>query len=134
MGNRRVVHRLLIASLVALGAAACLCEHGLIAQSATPVDTRHEIVVSKNVMVTMRDSVRLATDIYRPAVNGLPAPGKLPVILERTPYNKDGIESWARYFVPRGYVAVGQDVRGYAPAFCAQRRAGVSDPASRPRH
>ena len=134
MNNRRFVHRLVITVVVAVALGVGVCSRGLIAQSAAPVDTRHEIAVSKNVMVTMRDGVRLATDIYRPAVNGLPAPGKLPVILERTPYNKNGIESWARYFVPRGYVAVGQDVRGYAPAFCAQRRAGVSDPASRPRH
>ena len=75
-------------------------------------EVNYEIVVAKHVMATMRDGVRLATDIYRPAVNGLPAPGKFPVILERTPYNKNGIESWARYFVPRGYIAVGQDVRG----------------------
>jgi hypothetical protein len=112
MNNRRFVHRLVITVVVAVALGVGVCSRGLIAQSAAPVDTRYAIAVSKNVMVTMRDGVRLATDIYRPAVNGLPAPGKLPVILERTPYNKDGIESWARYFVPRGYVAVGQDVRG----------------------
>ena len=73
---------------------------------------RYEIDVTKNVMIPMRDGVRLAMDIYRPALNGRPAPGKFPVILERTPYNKDGIAAWARYFVPRGYTAIGQDVRG----------------------
>jgi hypothetical protein len=73
---------------------------------------QYELVISKNLMVTMRDGVRLAVDIYRPAANGAPAPGRFPVILERTPYDKARIESWARYFVPRGYVAVGQDVRG----------------------
>ncbi|MBI1984231.1 MAG: CocE/NonD family hydrolase, partial [Acidobacteria bacterium] len=83
-----------------------------IARPAAQAEVRYEIVVSKNVMVTMRDGVRLATDVYRPALNGQPAPGKFPAILERTPYNKDGIAGWARYFVPRGYVAVGQDVRG----------------------
>jgi putative CocE/NonD family hydrolase len=76
------------------------------------VPPQYELVVSKDVMVTMRDGVRLAMDIYRPAVGGAPAPGKFPVILERTPYDKSRIESWAQYFVPRGYVAVGQDVRG----------------------
>ncbi|MFB3921741.1 MAG: CocE/NonD family hydrolase [Terriglobia bacterium] len=75
-------------------------------------EPRYGIVVAKNVMVTMRDGVRLATDVYRPAINGIPAPGKFPAILERTPYDKSGIEGWARYFVARGYVAVGQDVRG----------------------
>ena len=75
-------------------------------------NTRYEIHLAKNVMVAMRDGVRLATDIYRPAANGTPVEGKFPVILERTPYGKAGIESWANYFVPRGYIAVGQDVRG----------------------
>jgi putative CocE/NonD family hydrolase len=65
----------------------------------------------------MRDAVRLATDIHRPALNGVPAPGKFPVILERTPYGKDGgryggTSEWAQYFVTRGYVVVAQDVRG----------------------
>jgi putative CocE/NonD family hydrolase len=61
----------------------------------------------KNVMVPMRDGVKLATDIYRPA-----ADGRYPVILERTPYNKDAVAAAARYLVPRGYVVVAQDVRG----------------------
>jgi len=82
------------------------------ALAAAQSDVRYEIVVSKNVMVSMRDGVRLATDIYRPALNGSPAPGKFPAILERTPYSKAGDEEWARYFVPRGYIVIGQDVRG----------------------
>ncbi len=63
--------------------------------------------LSKNVMLPMRDGVKLATDIYRPAGDG-----RYPVILERTPYNKDALAAAAHYFVPRGYVVVAQDVRG----------------------
>ncbi|MEZ4863831.1 MAG: CocE/NonD family hydrolase [Caldilineaceae bacterium] len=37
-------------------------------------------------MVPMRDGVQLATDIYRPA-DGAPT----PVLMARTPYNKEGI-------------------------------------------
>ena len=81
-------------------------------QQVAPSLPPYGIVVSKDVMVTMRDGTQLATDIYLPAINGTPAPGRFPVILERTPYNKEGIEGWASYFVPRGYVAIGQDVRG----------------------
>jgi predicted acyl esterase len=73
---------------------------------------RDDVLVLKNVMVAMRDGVRLATDIHRPAKNGVPLEGKFPVILERTPYNKEGSQGWAQTFVPRGYVAVAQDVRG----------------------
>ncbi len=36
----------------------------------------------------MRDGVRLATDIYRPALNGEPVPGRFPAILGRTSYDK----------------------------------------------
>lgn len=40
-----------------------------------------------NVMVPMRDGVRLATDIYLPTLNGEPVEGRFPAILERTPYH-----------------------------------------------
>jgi hypothetical protein len=60
----------------------------------------------------MRDGVRLATDIYRPARNDAPVEGKFPVLLERTPYNKETQETLVNYFVPRGYVVIVQDVRG----------------------
>jgi len=72
----------------------------------------YEIIVRKNVMVTARDGVKLTTDVYLPGREGTVAPGKFPTILERTPYNKAGSDSWASYFVPRGFVAVAQDVRG----------------------
>ncbi len=42
------------------------------------------IIVQKNVMVPMRDGVRLATDIYRPAGSE-----KYPVVLARTPYGNE---------------------------------------------
>src|SRR5512143_896740 len=73
---------------------------------------QYEIVAAKKVMVPMRDGARLSTDIHFPARNGVPVPGKFPVILERTPYGSHTIESWASYFVPRGYIAIGQNVRG----------------------
>ncbi len=73
---------------------------------------KYEIVVFKDVMVPMRDGVKLACNIYRPALNGKLVEGKFPVILERTPYSKDADEYWTTVFVPLGYVAVRQDVRG----------------------
>ena len=39
-------------------------------------------------MTPMPDGIRLAADIYSPALDGTRAPGTFPVILERTPYNK----------------------------------------------
>ncbi len=75
-------------------------------------DVRYDIAAMKSVMVTMRDGVRLSTDVYQPARDGHPVEGKFPVLLERTPYNKERLAASANYFVPRGYVVVLQDVRG----------------------
>ncbi len=67
------------------------------------------MIVQKNVMVPMRDGVRLATDIFRPA-----APGKYPVVLVRTPYGNESTQITARAqrYVKRGYVFAIQDCRG----------------------
>ena len=69
----------------------------------------HTIKIDFNQRVRMRDGVELSADVYRPD-----AAGQFPVILSRTPYNKNGGStlSIARYFAPRGYVFVAMDVRG----------------------
>ena len=75
----------------------------------------YEVTVTRNVMVTMRDGVELATDLYLPARDGQPLPGPLPVLLLRTPYNKDEVESTLgdnHWFAERGYLCVIQDCRG----------------------
>ena len=74
------------------------------------------IVAAQNVMVPMRDGVRLATDIYRPAIDGEPVPGPVPTILGRTSYDKTWRQLWvdpvANFFTPRGYAVAVQDLRG----------------------
>jgi putative CocE/NonD family hydrolase len=72
---------------------------------------KYKFEVRKNVMVPMRDGVRLATDIYTPTGAG----ERLPVIIIRLPYNKEtyrGATVPAEFFAGQGYVAVVQDVRG----------------------
>ncbi|MEK7405870.1 MAG: CocE/NonD family hydrolase, partial [Acidobacteriota bacterium] len=64
------------------------------------------------VMVAMRDGVRLATDVYRPAHAGQPAGGKFPALVYRTPYDKSGQSKDGAFFAQRGYVVVVQDCRG----------------------
>jgi len=71
-----------------------------------------EIVIEHDVMVPMRDGVRLATDIYRPVPEANSPPERLPVILTRLPYNKDGQKVAGQYFATHGYVYVAQDTRG----------------------
>ncbi len=75
---------------------------------------QYDAICRSNVMIPMRDGVRLATDIYFPALGGQPAPGKFPVILERTPYDKAGSGNVTNgtYYARRGYVCAIQDVRG----------------------
>ena len=41
----------------------------------------YEVVVERDVMLAMRDGVRLATDIYRPARAGAPLTGRFPVLV-----------------------------------------------------
>lgn len=57
---------------------------------ATQGQTPYEIVATSTT-VTMRDGVKLATNVYRPGRSGVAIDGKFPVILERTPYNKDSL-------------------------------------------
>src|SRR5262245_25645139 len=62
------------------------------------------VLFAKDVMVPMRDGVRLASDVYRPTFDGVPVSGKLPVLLQQTPYNKEGqgISEAAKYFARHG--------------------------------
>lgn len=64
-------------------------------------------VTKETVMVPMRDGVLLATDVYRD-----PSLKQAPVLLIRTPYNKDRVKKSAERFADAGYVAVVQDCRG----------------------
>lgn len=86
----------------------------------------HTVKAVRNVLVPMRDGVRLAADIYRPE-----AEGKFPALLAMSPYGKElqgppiiplqpghpsfcgGAEAGnTDYLVPRGYAHVIADVRG----------------------
>ncbi|HEY8095985.1 MAG TPA: CocE/NonD family hydrolase [Methylobacter sp.] len=84
------------------------------------------IEVWRDVMVPMRDGIMLASDIYLPP-GGVEKPGGFPVILERTPYDKNAPsrselqagttepmerEAVAEYFVRHGYAVIYQDCRG----------------------
>ena len=60
----------------------------------------------------MPDGIRLATDVFRPA-----GPGRHPVVLLRTPYDRGqaaafGLQINALHLVDAGFVVVTQDVRG----------------------
>ncbi len=62
--------------------------------------------------VAMRDGVKLATDVYLPAKDDAPLEGRFPVLVTRSPYNKNGEKRRGQYFAAHGYVFVAQDTRG----------------------
>jgi putative CocE/NonD family hydrolase len=75
--------------------------------SAGVAQEKYRVVVKQNVPVRMRDGTVLRADIYRPQ-----APGKFPVLLERTAYDKRNEMAIRLRAAARGYVVVIQDVRG----------------------
>jgi putative CocE/NonD family hydrolase len=90
---------------------------GLHAQAQAPfVSTRpaeHAVTVERDVMMPLRDGVKVAADIYHPADGGRPLEGRFPALLTRTPYSKgDGNSAEGLYYAARGYVVVANDTRG----------------------
>ena len=84
--------------------------------TSTASKAEYGIVVAKDVMIPMRDGVRLASDIYFPAIDGQLVASRWPAILGRTSYDKTNETMWVKpvceYFSSRGYVVVCQDLRG----------------------
>jgi len=74
---------------------------------ASMAQTAPQFVVEKGVAMKTRDGVTLRADIYRPS-----AEGQYPVLLTRTPYNKDNMSPIGRNGAARGFIVVIQDVRG----------------------
>jgi putative CocE/NonD family hydrolase len=72
-----------------------------------PVTPVYDEPKRMTLMVPMRDGVELATEIYLPSL-----PGKYPVLVTRSPYNKIGERTRGNFFARHGYVFVAQDTRG----------------------
>jgi putative CocE/NonD family hydrolase len=64
-------------------------------------------VVERNATMKTRDGVTLKADIYRPA-----GEGTFPVLLTRTPYNKDNMSPIGLNGAKRGFMVIAQDTRG----------------------
>lgn len=87
----------------------------LVAAAAAAEKGPYEVSFQHNVMVPMRDGVRLATDVYLPAQAGKALAQRVPTILMRIPYSKGRAEKGhgdAFYFARFGYAVVFQDTRG----------------------
>ena len=66
-----------------------------------------EIKIERGVAMKTRDGVTLHADIYRPSGDG-----KFPVLLQRTPYDKNNGAEFGRRAADQGFLVVIQDVRG----------------------
>jgi len=78
------------------------------------VDIADGVKLVKNVLIPMRDGVRLAADLYVP--DDADPDARFPVVMEYTPYRKDDVDLESRAFyltLPRhGYVVARVDIRG----------------------
>jgi uncharacterized protein len=67
----------------------------------------YQVVIERGVTAPMRDGVILRADIYRPKDDG-----KFPVLLQRTPYDKNNSTGMGMEGAAKGFVVIIQDVRG----------------------
>ncbi len=102
----------------------------LAATDVRPADPSIDILVERNVDVTMRDGAKLKADVFRPAASELAGGAKVPAILNLGPYQKNKLwlvppnlderqNDWMNWetinpewWVPRGYASVRVDGRG----------------------
>src|SRR5260221_14609394 len=69
---------------------------------------KYEFQVERQVPIPMEDGTILRADVYRPT-----APGRFPVLVERVAYElTQRCRYTGEYYASRGYVVVGQNVRG----------------------
>src|SRR5699024_7064759 len=82
-----------------------------------PARGEYDVIISRKVMMTARDGVRLATDIFRPARGLEPASGRFPAIVVRSPYDHRSAGPSSRVahgelFALHGFLYVMLDSRG----------------------
>lgn len=90
-------------ALAALGPLAALAP----CAPAAAAEARPRVTIEYDVTARMRDGVSLVADVYRPD-----APGKYPVLLERTPYDRQAEAALAASLAEHEYVVILQDTRG----------------------
>jgi hypothetical protein len=90
-----------------------------------PEKTYDVVQVEKDLMIPMRDGVKMATDIYRPFIKDESEPAKLPILLHRTPYDKtarSAVEQ-AKYFAQHGQCV--QEGPSHPPGHLEQQLSAV---------
>src|SRR5947207_13125049 len=100
-----MLRKIAVAAALAVGMLVPAVAH---AAGWTPYDrpAQYGTVTDKDVPITMSDGVKLYSDVIRPDT-----PGRYPVLVEQTPYNKSVVDSSTSfgdhpYFAQRRYVVV----------------------------
>ena len=75
--------------------------------SAARANDAYAVTFERDTVVVMRDGIKLYADVFRPD-----AAGKYPVLLQRTPYDKNYGTEFGLKAAAQGYVVIIQDVRG----------------------
>lgn len=98
------------ASLMVFGGLAVAQSAQSAGQTASPVRTIKVAAGATEVTAEMRDGVKLAGNLYKPA-----GAGPFPCVVQRTPYGKDAMfasPAGAKKYTDGGYAYLVQDVRG----------------------
>ena len=73
----------------------------------TPSESQSSVEILKDQIIVLEDGIKLYHDLYKP-----PNKETYPVILMRTPYQKEGIGLFGNFFAEKGFGVIIQDVRG----------------------
>lgn len=106
---------LIAALMLTVGLVPAHAEPGVAPPGWQPRAAEYGVTAQDNVDVPMSDGTVLKADVIRPAgPDGEPAPGKFPVLVTQTPYNKvlPGVNGRSDFLAQRGYALVSVDVRG----------------------
>src|SRR2546426_8349744 len=113
-GRRRVTRGLCLWLLATVAAPAPAQAEGVEPPSSLPPAT-YPVTYSEQQFIRMDDGAELGATITFPSLDGsAPAPGKFPVVLNVTPYGRNGLCSCdsASDYATRGFVLAVVDVRG----------------------
>ncbi|MFN8354554.1 MAG: CocE/NonD family hydrolase [Spirosomataceae bacterium] len=71
-----------------------------------------DVLIQKNILVPMRDGIKLSCNLYFPAKDGQRLEGKFPVLLCRSPYDLIAQDELSKRLTRKGYILVLNYVRG----------------------
>lgn len=111
-----IARLLMLALTVSIGSVPLVCGADDAGATALPTDARIGGYIGRDVMIPMRDGVRLRAQIWRPAAAA--AGKKLPMLMQRSPYGftlerlEQSFANEYQELAAEGFIFVLQDIRG----------------------